>query len=156
MSTTLRPRTVKATSTRDSTRDKNQDKEIHRRISAGWTAFAKHPENFKGNIGTCLKRQVYNLCVLPAMTYGAETWALTTQAKKQASSRTNKDGKECVKHHIQGQKNKHLGKGKDTVTHTWLNKSQGGSGHGQRTSAGYELTHGHCVSHLETLRKENT
>ena len=114
----LRPRTVKATSTRDSTRDKTQDKEIHRRISAGWIAFAKHPENFKGNIGTCLKRQVYNLCVLPAMTYGAETWALTTQAKKQASSRTNKDGKECVKHHIQGQKNKHLGKGKDTVTHT--------------------------------------
>ena len=24
------------------TRDKNQDKKIHRRITAGWTAFAKH------------------------------------------------------------------------------------------------------------------
>ena len=34
----------------------------------------------KGNFGTCLKRQVYNSCVLPALTYGAETWALTTQA----------------------------------------------------------------------------
>ncbi|KAK2187040.1 hypothetical protein NP493_180g06010 [Ridgeia piscesae] len=43
------------------------DKEIQRRITAGWTAFAKHRDIFKGNIGTCLKRQVYNSCVLPAM-----------------------------------------------------------------------------------------
>ncbi|KAK2160936.1 hypothetical protein NP493_1618g00017 [Ridgeia piscesae] len=63
------------------TRDKNQDKEIQRRITVGWTAFAQHRDIFKGNIGTRLKRQVYNSCVLPAMTYGAETWALTTQAK---------------------------------------------------------------------------
>ena len=59
---------------RYSTREKNQDKEIQRRITAGWTTFAKD------NIGTCLKRQVYNSCALPAMTYGAATWALTTQA----------------------------------------------------------------------------
>ena len=64
-----------------STRDKIQDKEIQRRITAGWTAFAKHRDIFKGNIGACLKRQVYNSCVLPAMIYGTETWALTTQAK---------------------------------------------------------------------------
>ena len=31
------------------------------------------PTIFKGTTGTCLKRQVYNSCVLPAMTYGAET-----------------------------------------------------------------------------------
>ena len=36
---------------------------------------------FKGNIGTWLKKQVYNLCVFPAMTYGAERWATTTQTK---------------------------------------------------------------------------
>jgi len=57
-----------------SNRDKIQDKEIQKRITAGWTAFAKHRDDvFKRNIGTCLKRQVYNSCVLPAMTYGAET-----------------------------------------------------------------------------------
>ncbi|KAK2190957.1 hypothetical protein NP493_64g05039 [Ridgeia piscesae] len=44
---------------RYSTRDKNQDKETERRITAGWTAFAKHRDIFKGNIGTCLKRQIY-------------------------------------------------------------------------------------------------
>ena len=34
-------------------------------------------------------------------------------SKEQASSCTKKDGKEYVKHHIPGQKNKHLGKRKD-------------------------------------------
>ena len=28
----------------------------------------------------CLKIQVYNSCVLPALTYGAETWILTEHA----------------------------------------------------------------------------
>ena len=68
------------------TRDKNQGIEIQRRITAGWTAFAKHRDIFKSNIGTCLKRQVYNSCVLPAMTYGAETWAFTTQAKNKLAA----------------------------------------------------------------------
>ena len=35
----------------------NQDKEIQRRITAGWTAFAKHRDIFNGNIGTCLKNK---------------------------------------------------------------------------------------------------
>ncbi|KAK2175501.1 hypothetical protein NP493_728g01077 [Ridgeia piscesae] len=42
---------------RYSTRDKNQDTEIQRRITAGWTAFAKLRDIFKGNNGTCFKRQ---------------------------------------------------------------------------------------------------
>ena len=42
----------------------------------------------KSNIGTCLKRQVYNTYVLPAMTYGAETWALTRTKNKLAAAQT--------------------------------------------------------------------
>ena len=57
-----------------SLKEKNQDKEIQRRIMAGWAAYSKHRDIFKSNLATCLKRQVYNSCVLPAMTYGAETW----------------------------------------------------------------------------------
>ena len=57
-----------------SLKEKNQDKEIQRRIMAGWAAYSKHWDIFKSNLATCLKRQVYNSCVLPAMTYGAETW----------------------------------------------------------------------------------
>ncbi|KAK2181353.1 hypothetical protein NP493_403g09022 [Ridgeia piscesae] len=55
-------------------RNKNQDKEIYRRVTARWTAFGKHRDIFKGNIGTRLKRQINNSCVLPAMISGAETW----------------------------------------------------------------------------------
>ncbi|MEG7522669.1 MAG: reverse transcriptase domain-containing protein, partial [Chromatiales bacterium] len=75
---------------RYSIRDNNQDKEIQRRITAIWAAFAKHRDNFKGNFGTCWKREVYNSCVLPAMTYGAETWALTKQAKHKLAAAQSK------------------------------------------------------------------
>ena len=97
---------------RYSTIDKNQAEENQRRITAGWTAFTKHSDIFKGNIGTSLKRQVYNSCVLLAMTYDTEIWTLTTLAKNKLAA-SNKDGKEYVKHHIPGQTNKHLGKRKD-------------------------------------------
>ena len=44
---------------------------------------------FKGKIGPCLKRQIYNSCLLPTVAYGAETWALTTQPKdKLAAAQT--------------------------------------------------------------------
>ena len=62
-----------------SLKEKNQDKEIQRRIIAGWTTYAKHRDIFKSNLAICLKRQVYNSCVLPAMIYGAETLTLTKQ-----------------------------------------------------------------------------
>ena len=54
-----------------SLKEKNQDKDIQRRIMAGWAAYAKHRDIFKSNLAICLKRQVYNSCVLPAMTGSA-------------------------------------------------------------------------------------
>ncbi len=68
---------------RYSTTDTNQDKEIKKkRITPGWTAFAKYRVIFKGSIGTCLKKQVYNSC--------AETWAFTTQAKNKLAAAQTK------------------------------------------------------------------
>ena len=69
---------------------KNQDEEIQRRIMAGWAAYAKHRDIFKSNLAICLKRQVYNSCVLPAMTYGAETWTLTKQAQNKLAAAQTK------------------------------------------------------------------
>ncbi|KAK2192378.1 hypothetical protein NP493_32g09012 [Ridgeia piscesae] len=72
MSSTPKSRTSETTSClgqRYRTREKNKEKEIQTRITAGWTAFAKHHDIFKGNIGICLKRQMYNLCLYPAMIY---------------------------------------------------------------------------------------
>ena len=50
---------------------------------------AYHYNIFKSNLSICLKRQVYNSCVLPAMTYGAETWTVIKQAhNKLAAAQT--------------------------------------------------------------------
>ena len=57
---------------------------------AGWAAYAKRQEIFKSNLAICLKRQVYNSCVLPAMTYGAETWTLTKQAQNKLAAAQTK------------------------------------------------------------------
>ena len=98
---------------RYSTRDKHQDKEIQKRITAGWTTFAKHRDIIKGSNRTCLKRQVYNSCILPAMTYSTETGALTSQAKNRlAAAQTNMEWN-MLNITYRGQKNKHLGKRKD-------------------------------------------
>ena len=68
--------------------------------------------------------------------------------KEQASSRTNKDGKEYVKHHIPGQRK--------TWSQTLFNKSEDGSGPGQGKSAAYEITDGHPTKgkDLEEGRRE--
>ena len=70
--------------------ENNQDKEIQRIIMARRAAYAKHRDIFKSNIAICLKRQVYNSCVLPAMTYGAETWILTKQAQNKLAAAQTK------------------------------------------------------------------
>ena len=41
---------------RYSTRDKTQNREIHRRITAGWIAFAKYRDIFNSKIGTCMNK----------------------------------------------------------------------------------------------------
>ena len=53
---------------------------------AGWVAYTKQWDIFKSNVAICLKRQVYNSCVPPAMTYGAETWTLTKQARNKLAA----------------------------------------------------------------------
>ena len=73
-----------------SLKENNQDKEIQRRIMAGWAAYAKHRDIFNSNLAICLKRQVYNSCVPPAMIYGAETWTLTKQAQNKLAAAQTK------------------------------------------------------------------
>ena len=55
-----------------------------------WAAYAKHRISSKSNLAICLKRQVYNSCVLPAMPYGAETWTLTKQAQNKLAAAQTK------------------------------------------------------------------
>ena len=59
--------------------------EIKRRIIAGWVAFNKYRDIMKSKIPICLKRKVYNQCVLTAMTYGSQTWAITKRMQERLS-----------------------------------------------------------------------
>ena len=66
-------------------------------------------EIFKGNIGVCLKRLVYNSC---AMTYGADTWAFTTHAKNNLAAAQTKMERSMLNITYRDRK-KHLGKRKN-------------------------------------------
>jgi len=63
----------------EKTLDENQPRE-----QAGFRSRYSTTDIFKGNIGTWLKRQVCNSFLLPAMTYGAETF--TTQTKNKLAA----------------------------------------------------------------------
>ena len=71
-------------------RKRTRTKKYKGRIMAGWAAYAEHRDIFKSNLAVCLKRQVYNSCVLPAKTYGAETWTLTKQAQNKFAAAQTK------------------------------------------------------------------
>ena len=55
---------------------KDHDSEIKRRIKIGLKTFGINRDVLKSKMPMCLKRKVYNQCVIPAMTYGCETWKL--------------------------------------------------------------------------------
>jgi len=55
----------------------NQTAEVKRRIGLGWAAFGKLRLIFKSKMNNSLKRKVFDSCVLPVLTYGAETLTIT-------------------------------------------------------------------------------
>ena len=55
----------------------NQTAEIKRRIGLAWAAFGRLRLIFKSKMNNSLKRKVFDTCVLPVLTYGAETLTLT-------------------------------------------------------------------------------
>jgi len=48
------------------------------------------PQHHHSDTVACLKRQVYDSCVLPAMTYSAETRTLNSQAKNKLAAAQTK------------------------------------------------------------------
>ena len=55
----------------------NQTHEILRRIGLSWAAFGKLRHILRSDIPICLRRKIFTQCVLPVLTYGAETLTLT-------------------------------------------------------------------------------
>ena len=55
-------------------------------ITSGWRRFGEHNHFLKDRkIPICRKRTIMDTVILPAMTYGAETWALTKHQEKNLS-----------------------------------------------------------------------
>ena len=54
--------------------------EVLTRIKMGWSVFYKYREIFLDkDLPMSLKRKVYNQCVIPTLSYGAQTWSLTKE-----------------------------------------------------------------------------
>ncbi len=62
------------------------EKEIRRRIGMGWGAFGRQNLVMNSNLPLSLKRKVCNLCILPVLTYGSETWRLTKELERELRS----------------------------------------------------------------------
>lgn len=59
-------------------------KEIENRINSGWKRFWSLKEVMKNpEIGIKEKRKVFDSCILPCLTYGCQTWALTNNHVRQ-------------------------------------------------------------------------
>ena len=119
---------------------------------AGWVAYTKQWDIFKSNLAICLKRQVYNSCVPPTMTYGAETWTLTKQARNKLAAAQTKMERSMLNITY-----------KDRKTNIWVRErtkvidiiSNGKiSSPGQGTSTASKTTDGPHVSPYDKIRRQ--
>ncbi|CAG9118738.1 unnamed protein product [Plutella xylostella] len=61
--------------------ENRQDKEVERRITNAWKSFWSMKDLMKSTLPLTLKRQLIDMCILPVLTYGAQTWSLTEYQK---------------------------------------------------------------------------
>ena len=66
--------------------ERNQEQEIKRKITTGWKAFGRNSDIMKSSMPICLKRKVFDQCILPAITYAYETWPLTAKMKNKLAT----------------------------------------------------------------------
>ena len=55
------------------------EKEINIRISKAWAKFWFLKDILKGAFNLHHKSQVFNMCMIPNLTYGCQTWTLTNR-----------------------------------------------------------------------------
>ena len=56
----------------------DESRELRRRVQAGWAVYHQYSDYFRARyIPRAAKEKLFNGCVLPAMTYAAETWITT-------------------------------------------------------------------------------
>uniref|UniRef100_A0A1I7YIQ5 Endonuclease-reverse transcriptase n=1 Tax=Steinernema glaseri TaxID=37863 RepID=A0A1I7YIQ5_9BILA len=66
---------------------RDHSNEVSRRIRCGWNVFKQYKSVLTNRtVNKRWKRRLFNMCILPAMLYGAETWALTEAAQKKLAA----------------------------------------------------------------------
>ena len=102
---------------------------------------------FKRNLAICLKRQVYNSCVLQAMTWCRDLDTDQTSTE-QTCCHTDQNGKKYAQHHMQRQKDQHLGQGEDKSHRYNQHCEKKWNGPGQGISTASKTTDGPRTSPL--------
>ena len=72
-------------------------KEVERRINIAWQKYWSLKTIFKGPYSNKQKCQVFNSCVIPALTYGSQTWSLTSKIKQKVIMAQNAFGRSILK-----------------------------------------------------------
>ena len=54
--------------------------EILNRTKLGWRKYCQLNIIFKSDMPFCMKRKLFDQCVLPVLTYGCETWTLNSKS----------------------------------------------------------------------------
>lgn len=61
--------------------DNCMEEEINKRVASAWRAFWSMKEFFYGSLPISHKSKLLEKCVLPVLTYGAQSWTLTEELK---------------------------------------------------------------------------
>ena len=69
--------------------------EINNRVKLAWRAFGRNSAIFKSGLPICLKRKVFDQCILPVLTYASETWTLTNRTIRKLQT-TQRSMERCM------------------------------------------------------------
>ena len=61
--------------------ENRQEKEIDRRIDNAWKSYWSMKTLMKKDLPISLKQKLIDMCILPVLTYGAQTWSVTESQK---------------------------------------------------------------------------
>lgn len=88
--------------------------EICRRCSIGWRAMGRYKYVFKSKLSMEIKRRLWEMTVLPTITYGCETWIMETRVRNK------------LRVTVRGMERYMLGKTRrDRVRNSWVRKNTG-------------------------------
>ena len=62
--------------------EEKMEKELKARTTNAWRAYGSLKNVFKGKMSMSTERKVFERCVKPVLTYGAQTWTLTSRQLK--------------------------------------------------------------------------